>query len=179
MAIILIERSKLPVGNCFDEIWIKTLNSGNVDASQTPDVFNYYTSLSDYGIFPSQNQFRISVEACDNSFILLSAAKDLQSQDFYEICIGAKANKKSVFRRKYNAVNIISDSTPDILSCTERTTLFVIWTTNGEITVFKETNVGTETVMTWTDPNPISINGIGVMTAWGADGLWTIEYSCK
>ncbi|VDI44479.1 Hypothetical predicted protein [Mytilus galloprovincialis] len=109
----------------------------------------------------------ISVEACDNSFILLSAAKDLQSQEFYEICIGAKANIKSFFRWEYNAVNIISDSTPDILSCTERTTLFVISTTNGEITVFKETNVGTETVMTWTDPYPIPINGIGVMPAWG------------
>ncbi|CAC5370319.1 unnamed protein product [Mytilus coruscus] len=166
-------------GHCFDEIWIKTLNSGDVDASLTPDVFNHYTSLSDYNIFPSQNQFRISVEACHDAFILLSAAKSLQSQDFYEICMGAKSNKKTVFRRKYNNNNILSLHTPDILSCTERTTVVVRWTQNGGITLLKESDVGTEIVMTWTDPSPLPINGVGIMTSWGANGIWTIEHSCK
>ncbi|CAG2186489.1 unnamed protein product [Mytilus edulis] len=57
--------------------------------------------------------------------------------------------------------------TPEILNCTEKRTI---------ITLLKEINGGTEVVMTWTDPNPIPINGVGIMTGWGADGLWTIEY---
>lgn len=55
----------------------------------------------------------------------------------------------------------------------------MICTSNGEITVFKDTNVGTEVVIAWTDPYPISIKGVGVMTAWGADGLWIIDCTCK
>ncbi|CAC5400544.1 unnamed protein product [Mytilus coruscus] len=106
-----------------------------------------------------------------------STAVNLQSQDFYEICIGANGNKATSFRWKNNTGNIHFISTLDILSCTEKRTMIVRWTLNGEITFLKETNVGTEVVMTWTDASPIPINGVGIMTGWGADGLWTIEHS--
>ncbi|CAC5400545.1 unnamed protein product [Mytilus coruscus] len=163
---------------CIDEIEIQTSNSGNIDASSTPDIFNYYTNLSDFHLFPSQNQlFRFRVEACNDAFILLSAAVNLQSQDFYEICISANGNKATSFRRKYNTGAIYFLSTLDILSCTEKRTMVVRWTLDGKITLNKETSVGTEIVMEWTDPNPIPINGVGIMTGWGANGLWVIERS--
>lgn len=57
--------------------------------------------------------------------------------------------------------------------------MVVRWTLDGKITLDKETSVGTEIVMEWTDPNPIPINGVGIMTGWGSNGLWAIEHSCK
>ncbi|XP_071128232.1 C3 and PZP-like alpha-2-macroglobulin domain-containing protein 8 [Mytilus edulis] len=157
---------------------IQTYNSGNIDAASTPDIFNYYTNLSDYLLFPSQIQFfRFRVEACSDAFILLSSAENLQSQDFYEICIGANSNQATSFRRKYNTGAIYFLTTLDILSCTEKRTMVVRWTLDGKITLDKETSVGTEIVMEWTDPNPIPINGVGIMTGWGSNGLWAIEHS--
>ncbi|XP_063448228.1 uncharacterized protein LOC134727771 [Mytilus trossulus] len=166
--------------NGADAILIQTFNSGNIDADSTPDVFNYYTNLSEYHLYPSQNKmFRFGVEACHDAFILLSSVVNLQSQDFYEICIGGTDNTASSFRRKYNTGNTLFIFTPEILNCTEKRTITLKWTFNGELTLLKETNGGTEVVMTWTDPNPIHIHGVGIMTGWGADGLWTIEYPCK
>ncbi|CAG2227862.1 unnamed protein product [Mytilus edulis] len=136
---------------CLDEIWIQTLDSGNVDATKIPDVFNYYTNLSNYHILPSQNQFRISVKACHDAFILLSAAKDLQSPDFYEICIGARNNNSTVLRRNFSSNNVVSTLTPGTLSCTNRTTFFVSWEINGQITLKKETSDRPGGVFRWTD----------------------------
>ena len=121
---------------------------------------------------------RFEVESCNDAFILLSSAANLQSQDFYEICIGGSGNTETMFRRK-NAGTVHMVSTPDILNCIEKRKMIMRWTFNGEITLLKETNFGIEVVMQWTDPSPIPINGVGIMTAWGADGLWTIENSCK
>lgn len=170
-------------GTLLDEIWIQTLDSGNVDATKILDVFNYYTNLSNYHILPSKNQFRISVKACHDAFILLSAAKDLQSPDFYEICIGARNNNKTVLRRNFSSDNVVSTLTPGTLSCTNRTTFLVSWEINGQITLKKETSDRPGGVFRWKDTTsfPIinSIHGIGIMTGYGADGIWTVEYACK
>ncbi|CAG2196778.1 unnamed protein product [Mytilus edulis] len=120
--------------------------------------------------------FRFGVEACHDAFILLSSVVNLQSQDFYEICIGGSDNTATSFRRKYNTGNTHFIFTPEILNCTEKRTIILKWKFNGEITLLKETNIGTEVVMTWIDPSPIYIHGVGIMTGWGADGLWIIEY---
>ncbi|CAG2212651.1 unnamed protein product [Mytilus edulis] len=145
------------IGYCADEIWIQTLNIGDIDAFSTPDIFNYFINLSDYHLFPSQNQ-------------MLSQP----TVSRLKICIGGSGNTETMFRRK-NAGTVHVVSTPDILNCIEKRKMIMRWTFNGEITLLKETNVGIEVVMKWTDPSPIPINGVGIMTAWGADGLWTIE----
>ncbi|CAC5408330.1 unnamed protein product [Mytilus coruscus] len=165
-------------GNGVDEIWIKTLSSGNVHALNTQHVFNYYNSLSNYHLFPSQNKnFRFSIKACRDAFILLSSAKDLQSQDFYEICMGGSGNSEVYLRRKYNTGNTLLLSTPDILSCTEKRTMEVRWTLDGNMFLYKVTAAGTETILNWTDPNPLPIHGLGIMTGWGANGIWIIEHT--
>ncbi|CAC5371730.1 unnamed protein product [Mytilus coruscus] len=161
-----------------DEIRIKTLNSGNTDSYTNPNVFEDYTSLSDYRIFPSEKQFfRFEIETCHDAFILLSAGIDLKSHDFYEICIGGSGNKKTYLRRKYNDDNQFTFSTPDILGCTEKSTFVIRWTFDGTIYLVKESTVGTETVIDWTDPIPLLIQGVGIMTVWGSDGLWIIRSS--
>ncbi|CAG2229229.1 unnamed protein product [Mytilus edulis] len=161
-----------------DEIWIKTLSSGNVDASDTPDVFNYYNSLSNYHLYPSQTKyFRFSIKACRDAFILLSAAIDLQSQDFYEICLGGYGNSEVYLRRKYNDADTLVISTPDILNCTGTITMEVRWTLDGSIFLYMETAAGPETILNWRDPIPLPIQGVGIMTGWGADGIWIIEHT--
>ena len=156
------------------------MNSGETDSFVKPNVFDDYTSLSDYSVFPSVKQFvRFEIEACHDAFILLSSAIDLKSDDFYEICIGGSDNKKTSLRRKYNDVNQLIMSTPDILSCTEKNTFEIRWTLDGTIHLVKEYAVGSETVIEWTDPIPLLIQGVGIMTGWGSDGIWIIEPSSK
>ncbi|XP_071177547.1 uncharacterized protein [Mytilus edulis] len=163
-----------------DEIRIQTLNSGETDSFVNPNVFDDYTSLSDYSVFLSEKQFfRFEIKACHDAFILLSSAIDLKSDDFYEICIGGSGNKKTFLRRKYNDVNQIVMSTPNILGCTEKSTFQIRWTLDGTIHLVKESAVGTETIIDWTDSIPLLIQGVGIMTGWGSDGIWIIESSSK
>ncbi|VDH89713.1 Hypothetical predicted protein [Mytilus galloprovincialis] len=126
----------------------------------------------------SQKQFfRFEIEACHDAFILLSASIDLKSQDFYEICIGGSSNQITSLRRKYNDFNQLMISTPNILGCTEKSTFEIRWTLDGTIHLVKETVVGTETIIDWTDSIPLLIQGVGIMTGWGSDGIWIIESS--
>ncbi|XP_071160927.1 uncharacterized protein [Mytilus edulis] len=161
-----------------DEIRIETLDSGETDSFEKPNVFDDYTSLSNYRVFPSEKQFfRFEIEACHDAFILLSASIDLKSQDFYEICIGGSSNQITFLRRKYNDFNQLKISTPNILGCTEKSTFEIRWTLDGTIYLVKESAVGTETIIDWTDSIPLLIQGVGIMTGWGSDGIWIIESS--
>ncbi|CAG2190428.1 unnamed protein product [Mytilus edulis] len=125
------------------EIRIRTLNTGNTDYQTNPNVFEDYTSLADYHIFPSEKQFvRFTIEACHDAFILLSAALDLESHDFYEICLGGSDNQDTYLRRRYNDASSFEISTPDILGCTEKRTFEIRWTIEGTIHIVKESAVG-------------------------------------
>ena len=164
-----------------EEIWIKTTNSGDVDALRTHNVYDYYTSLSSYHIFPAQNRsIMFSVKACYAASVLLSAAVDLNSPDFYEICLGGGFEYAyTFFRRKYNTGETLGPYTPKIINCAEHVTFILSWTIAGRITLTKDTYNGTEVVIDWTDATPLSIQGVGVMTSWGADGIWILEHIRK
>ncbi|CAC5389158.1 unnamed protein product [Mytilus coruscus] len=157
------------------------MNSGDVDAIITQNVYDYYTSLSSYHIFPAQNRsIKFSVKACYAAFILLSAAVGLNSPDFYEICLGGGSEYSYTFlRRKYNTGETLGPYTPGIINCAAHLTFILSWTVVGRITLTKETDNGTEVVIDWTDPTPLPIHGVGVMTAWGAEGIWILEHIRK
>ena len=163
-----------------EEIWIKTKNAGDVDALITQNVYDYYTSLSNYHLFPAQNRsIHLSVKACYAVFILLSAAVDLNSPDFYEVCLGCGPGYAfTYFRRKYRT-EILGLYTPEIINCAEYVTFTLNWTEFGRITLTKDTDNGTEVVIDWTDPTPLPIQGVGIMTAWGNDGIWILKHVCK
>ncbi|VDI79325.1 Hypothetical predicted protein [Mytilus galloprovincialis] len=159
-----------------DEIQIRTLNTGNTDYYTNPNIFEDYTSLSDYHMFPSENQsVRFTIEACHDAYILFSAAFDVESHDFYEICLGGSGNQETYLRRKYNDANPFKISTPDILGCTEKSTFEIRWTIEGTIHIAKESAVGTETIIDVKNSTQLLIRGVGIRTAWGSDGLGSFE----
>ncbi|OPL33316.1 hypothetical protein AM593_02583, partial [Mytilus galloprovincialis] len=89
--------------NLLDEVWIKTINSGRISAAKNLSNVDKYTSLSTYQIFPADKRFiKFKIKACTNAFVLLSAAKNLLSPDFYEICIGGGSNKLIFLRKRRN-----------------------------------------------------------------------------
>ncbi|VDI62423.1 Hypothetical predicted protein, partial [Mytilus galloprovincialis] len=159
-----------------DDIWIKTKNSGSTD-SYVPNFVDSYTSLSNYQIFPADNRFiKFRIKACSDAFVLLSSDINLHSTDFYEICIGGHYNTK-VFRRVrrkgYKAPQNNAYLAPSLLSCSEYRIFIVSWEESGRITLTAESGV----VMDWTDTTPLPIQGVGIMTAWGSDGMWIVEHS--
>ncbi|CAC5400190.1 unnamed protein product [Mytilus coruscus] len=163
------------VGNLFDDIWIKTKNSGPIDA-YTPKSVDYYTSLSTYEIFPAKKRFiKFQIKACSNAFVLLSSAFNLQSPDFYEICIGGSSNTKIYLhiRRFSSDISEYQFDVPGLLSCSEHKTFIVNWEVSGRITLTAETGI----VLDWTDTSPIPIQGVGFMTGWGSDGKWILKHS--
>ncbi|CAG2254836.1 unnamed protein product [Mytilus edulis] len=164
------------LGNLLDNIWIKTKNSGSTD-SYVPNFVDSYTSLSNYQIFPADDRFiKFHIKACSDAFVLLSSDINLHSTEFYEICIGGHYNTK-VFRRVKRKESQTPKNyaylAPNLLSCSEHRTFIIEWDESGRITL----TAGTSIVMDWTDPTPIPIQGVGLMTAWGSDGMWIVEHS--
>ena len=107
-------------------------------------------------IFPAVNRFiKLSVKACNDAFILLSAAVDLNSPNFYEICLACGyENTETYPRRKYNTDAVLWPYTPGLIHCAEYLTFKISCTVVGRITLIKDTENGTEVVIDWTDPSP-------------------------
>ncbi|VDI10201.1 Hypothetical predicted protein [Mytilus galloprovincialis] len=164
-------------GNLLNDVWIMTKNSGRISASKTPSNVDKYTSLSTYQIFPADKRFiKFKIKACTDAFVLLSAAKNLLSPNFYEICIGGRSNKVIFLRIRRNGSKVREEhyfDAPGLLNCSEHKTLTVEWEVSGRITLTAETGI----FMNWTDTSPIHIQGVGLMTGWGSDGMWIVEHS--
>ncbi|CAC5396729.1 unnamed protein product [Mytilus coruscus] len=162
------------LGNLLDQMWIKTENSGFVNAS-TPNLD--YTSLSLFQLYPVNDQYlKFTVKACSYAFIILASDIYLFSFYDYRIVIGAGNNSKINFRRNYDLIIISFDiSTPGILNCTKHKSFELNWTVSGRITLMS----GSKMVMNWTDPLPISIKGVGITTGLGSVGLWKVEHYSK
>lgn len=156
--------------------------------------------LGRYGIVPEPNgHLSFKVKACKDAFILLSANFYLRSQLFYEIGFGCSDNKIIYIHRisstggvdriytplksgadgvKTASTSRLSGddsiktwSTPKILSCKEYRPFTVRWFLNGTIQVEKSSKI----VLKWTDPFPIPVHGLGIMTSYGSRGSWIIE----
>ncbi|XP_071179561.1 uncharacterized protein [Mytilus edulis] len=165
------------LGNLLDQVWIKTKNSGFVNAS-TPNVD--YISLSFFQLYPANNHhMKFSVKACSNAFILLSSDMYLLYSFFdYRIVIGAGDNSKINVRRNFDLIISSFDiSTPGILNCTEHRSFELNWAIPGRITLMS----GTKMVMNYMDPSstPISIKDVGITTGLGSVGLWKVEHTSR
>ncbi|CAG2220415.1 unnamed protein product [Mytilus edulis] len=165
----------LTAGYRVDQIWIKTENSGYITV-ETPNLANYYTSLSTFQIFPATSRsFKFHVKACSDAFVLLSAAINLDSHDVYDVCIGGGFNTfifLRILRKGFNEVEDYEFDAPGILNCTQYKTFVLDWEKSGRITLTAETGI----VMDWTDTSPIPIKGVGLMTGWESDGMWIVEH---
>lgn len=56
--------------------------------------------------------------------------------------------------------------TPEIINCAAHATFTLSWTVVGKRILTKDTDNETKVIIGWTDPTPLPIQGVGVMTAW-------------
>lgn len=164
-----------------EEVRIVTANSGNVDY-RTPSITNYYTSLSTFQIFPAYTRsLKFRIKTCSAAFILLSAATNLQSSQFYEICIGAGGHTTIFYRKVIDDILVNNQlgfgGYNDLLSCEEYKDYELNWGLSDGTAYIRTEKDGM--IVSWTDTAPIDIQGVGIMTGWGAGGTWIVEHFCK
>ena len=154
-------------------ITIYTDDSGQVNSHITQNIDQYYTQLYNYGIIPTEERsLKLYVKTCKQSSILLSSARDLVSPDYYELVIGGYANRMIIVRRKYGSSGYLAQVAINApLSSDEFRSFVVNWSTDGNI------QIGTNSFLyvNVTDPAPLPVNGFGIMTAYGATGLWIFD----
>ena len=106
------------------------------------------------------------------AYILLSATRDLVSPDYYELVIGGYYNSRVIIRRKYGMQEYLAQVYIDApLSCNEFRPFLVNWSTSGNIQIATDSYL----YVNVTDPDPLPVNGLGIMTAHGGTGLWMFD----
>ncbi|CAC5399285.1 unnamed protein product [Mytilus coruscus] len=174
-----INKEEDTVRKFFKPVTIHTDNVGK-KASRNYPSNKIYTQLTPYGILPVNDvSLEFQVKACNDAFVLLSSASDLNSTVLYEIVIGSRSNTAIFLRRKYGGITALMTGIKAIvLFCDEYTNLFVNWSNSGRITVGNDSH----TFIDWTDPYPLMIEGYGIMTGWGSNGSWIFnleEATCE
>lgn len=161
-------------GDVLNQIWINTLDTGITELYSAPaNISKIHTKLSDYQLNPAPSRFlRFQVKACNDAFILLSAAYALNSTFFYEIVIGGTYNTKTIFRVGF--LTMIELNKNGSLSCNDFNNFMISWSYKN--LVLEKTLPVYEVMFNWTDPSPILVNGIGIRTGYGSNGTWIIEH---
>ncbi|CAC5357191.1 unnamed protein product [Mytilus coruscus] len=159
-------------GEVCNSLRLSTLNQGNIDAEQTPNVYEFYTKLSTFGVSGVTGTFlTFQVKSCRDAAVLLSTATDLISPDFYEIFYGGAGNSKIFLSRNYG-INDASFSEANLLDCNNMVALWISWE-NSKLQTGRGSILGQNKIMEWNDPNtPLDIAGIGIMSAWGSNAEW-------
>ena len=154
-------------------ITIYTDNIGPVNSQIIQNIDQYYTQLYNYGIIPTEEMsLKFYIKACKQARILLSAARDLVSPDYYELVIGSYSNHRIIVRRKHGRNGYLANVDINApLSCDQFRSFVVNWSTDRKI------QIGTDSFLyvNVTDPAPLPVNGLGIMTAYGATGLWIFD----
>ena len=88
--------------------------------------------------------------------------------------IGGWANSKSVIRENSGGENhAVTSGSP--CNPNEWVTVTVAFVGGNTVVVSMGDTHGVNVLMQWTDPDPIRVNYVGVMTGWGAEGDWEFE----
>lgn len=133
--------------------------------------FNSIDSL-DYYYFPiSMRYVRLSVKAAHDARIALRTHLG-EDSDVYEIVIGGWGNTMSAIKRNYSEPDVVEAETPNILSSDSQCDLCIKWWCDGLLEIYCQ---DFDTRMTYKDNEPFVLNFIGLSTAWGATGEWTLE----
>ena len=148
-------------------------DSGQVNSRITQNIEQYYTQLYNYGVIPTEERsLKFHIKACKQAYILLSATRDLVCPDYYELVIGGYINSRVIIRRKYGVHRYLAKVNIDApLNCNEFRPFVVNWSTSGNIQITTDSYL----YVNVTDPDPLPVNGLGIMTAHGGTGLWMFD----
>ncbi|VDI49737.1 Hypothetical predicted protein [Mytilus galloprovincialis] len=160
------------VSDC-NTLQLSTLNAGNKSAQNTPHVYKYYTKLSYFGVSRVSGTFmKFQVKSCRSALVLLSVASDLMSPDFYEIFYGGGGPTWTyVTRKDWDEAKF---NTRDIFDCNNMLSLWLSWE-YGQLKGGTGSILGQEIMFEWNDLFPLTIKGIGVMSAYGQNATWIMS----
>ena len=131
----------------------------------TYDYYRYHLTV----IGRTSNIF--SLKACHDGHVGLAEVVGLSSLTMYEIVIGGWQNSKSVIRRARQGTIEVEASTPNILDCNSARNFWLSWE-DGVIQFGTGGIVGQTRILSYTDPNPYTVNSLTVATAEGQIGDW-------
>ena len=113
-----------------------------------------------------------TVKACNDAHVALTTSQNSYSSNTYEICIGGSSNTYHYLRRSTQGTNEASCSASD-LDCSNSEDFWISWA-SGTIALGTGTTAGSNTVCSFSDSSPYTVNYVSVSTGWGATGEWTI-----
>lgn len=91
----------------------------------------------------------------------------------YEVVFGGWSNSLSVIRRCYGSCTKVHSRTQAPLSAASDNLFWISYDISSGVVAAGSGNVvGSSPIMTWTDPSPLKITKVGVMTGFGAVGTW-------
>lgn len=101
----------------------------------------------------------------------LGTANIQRNRDAYEIVLGGWGNTRSAIRK--NGGTRTRPNTAAILTPGQAKDFWVSYDEeNGRVAAGTGTEFNRNTIMSWTDTQPLEIAAIGVMTGYGATGKW-------
>lgn len=96
-----------------------------------------------------------------------------EGYEHYEVVLSGWGNTQSVIREASQGDNHAVIDTTGFLSAAEPREFWAsAW--QGEIKVGTGADVGSNVIMSWTDPDPIDPRYVAVSTGFGSEGLWDI-----
>ena len=115
---------------------------------------------------------RFKFQGCSDLKVALARDPQVTSTSTYEIIVGGWTNSQSAIRRALNGENLVTVSTPGILSCDEARPFWIGWQ-NGNITVGKGSVTGQESFMNYVDPEPYLVVAVSLASGYGGSGNGT------
>lgn len=153
---------------------ITTTDCGSVG---TPDMLKVSKSLQAYELdVETTNSFIFEVKGFNDVGIYAMDSPNSQAANYsYRVYIGAFANTKietDEIRDGEWFAREIQDGT--YLNPNGFKPFWFSWA-NGEIQVGYGDVVGQFLILSWTDPNPFTVRGIGIGTCYGGNAEWKIK----
>ena len=114
------------------------------------------------------------VKACSDAYILLSEMFD-DTSNVYEIGIGTDKNIHSEIRQKVDGIPYTSAWTPDILSCDEYRSFWIMWIEKMGLDVGRGSVIGAGRFMIFRDLKGKNITAVSFSTGYGSTGSWRFK----
>ena len=146
------------------------MHSFSTDGSY--DYYRYHLVVA------NKNSLMFSLKACSDGHVGLSEIPGLSSLNMYEVVIGGWTNTKSVIRRARQGKIEVEAQTPDILSCDLARYFWVTWE-DGVIQMGTGGVLLQGTILTFTDPEPYTVNSVTLATSDGYTGRWNIAHAAS
>ncbi|XP_067655796.1 uncharacterized protein 5-like [Haliotis asinina] len=154
--------------------WIVHVTDSQMVIFSTPTTHTYH-SLFDHGIKRRHHDFfTFKVKACGDAHVALQTNYQNSNLQMYEIVLGGWSNTRSVIRRCAQCT-ILTSYQGTMVSCSQYKQF---WTSfvDGTIKAGRGGTVGQDEILSYTDPDPHTINYFAAATGFGSSGEWIFDF---